>query len=59
IGIHSLRAGALPGEHTVLFASDDEELRISHRALTRRAFAKGAVEAAYVLIGCQPGLRIT
>lgn len=59
IGIHSLRAGALPGEHTVLFASDDEELRISHRALSRRAFAKGAVDAACALIGCHPGLRIT
>ncbi|CAN5515277.1 4-hydroxy-tetrahydrodipicolinate reductase [soil metagenome] len=59
IGIHSLRAGALPGEHSVLFASDDEELRVSHRALSRRAFAKGAVDAACALVGCQPGLRIT
>lgn len=59
IGIHSLRAGALPGEHTVLFASDDEELRISHRALSRRAFAQGAIDAAYALVGRQPGLQMT
>lgn len=59
IGIHSLRAGALPGEHVVLFANDDEELRISHRALNRRAFAKGAVEAACTLIDAPLGLQIT
>jgi 4-hydroxy-tetrahydrodipicolinate reductase len=59
IGIHSLRAGALPGEHIVLFASEDEELRISHRALSRRAFAKGAIDAARALVGHPPGLRIT
>jgi len=59
IGIHSLRAGALPGEHVVLFANEDEELRISHRALSRRAFAKGAVEAACALINTPPGLQVT
>jgi 4-hydroxy-tetrahydrodipicolinate reductase len=59
IGIHSLRAGALPGEHVVLFANDDEELRISHRALSRRAFAKGAVEAACAVANAPIGLRVT
>jgi 4-hydroxy-tetrahydrodipicolinate reductase len=59
LGIHSLRAGALPGEHVVLFANDDEELRISHRALTRRAFARGAIEAACALVHTHPGLHIT
>jgi 4-hydroxy-tetrahydrodipicolinate reductase len=59
IGIHSLRAGALPGEHSVLFANNDEELRISHRALSRGAFARGAIDAACALVICQPGLRVT
>lgn len=59
IGIHSLRAGALPGEHVVIFANDDEELRISHRALSRRAFAKGAIEAACALANAPLGLQIT
>lgn len=55
IGIHALRAGALPGEHTILFAGDDEEIRVSHRALSRRVFARGAVESAILLASRQPG----
>jgi 4-hydroxy-tetrahydrodipicolinate reductase len=57
IGIHALRAGALPGEHVILFAGDDEEIRISHRALSRRAFASGAIEAALRLSSQNPGYR--
>jgi 4-hydroxy-tetrahydrodipicolinate reductase len=56
IGIHALRAGALPGEHTILFAGDYEELRITHRALSRRAFSQGAIEAALRLFGHPNGL---
>jgi len=59
IGIHALRAGSLPGEHTILFAGDDEELRITHRALSRRAFARGAIEAALQMPGRSPGLSRT
>jgi 4-hydroxy-tetrahydrodipicolinate reductase len=57
IGIHALRAGALPGEHVILLAGDDEEIRISHRALSRRAFATGAIESALRLAGQTPGYR--
>jgi 4-hydroxy-tetrahydrodipicolinate reductase len=57
IGIHALRAGALPGEHVILFAGDDEEIRISHRALSRRAFATGAIESALRLSAQTPGYR--
>ena len=59
IGIHALRAGAAPGEHAVLFAGADEEIRLTHRALGRRAFATGAVEAAIALVGAQTGLKRT
>lgn len=59
IGIHALRAGSLPGEHTILFAGDEEELRITHRALSRRAFARGAIEAAIALHGRPSGIVMT
>ncbi len=41
-----MRAGSLPGEHMILFAGEDEELRITHRAMSRTAFARGAIEVA-------------
>lgn len=56
IGVHALRAGGNPGEHLVLFASESEEIRISHRALSRRVFAEGAVRAARWVAGRPPGL---
>lgn len=56
IGFSSVRAGNVYGEHTVLFASDDEILELSHRALTRSVFAKGAVKAALWLKSQKPGL---
>jgi len=56
IGIHSLRGGGNAGEHTVVLASEGEELRVSHRACGRRAFALGAVQAARFLAGKSAGL---
>ena len=55
IGIHAIRGGGNSGEHTVLFASDEEEIRISHRAYNRRAFAAGAIRAAKAIHGQPPG----
>jgi len=46
IGFASLRAGGVIGEHTVLFGSEDELLTLSHSAIDRSLFAKGAVAAA-------------
>jgi len=45
IGVHSLRAGDVIGDHTVLFAGNMERLEITHRAISREAFARGCVEA--------------
>lgn len=55
IGIHAVRGGGNSGEHTLLFASDEEEIRISHRSYNRRAFAAGAVRAAKAIHGQPPG----
>ena len=46
IGFSSIRAGGIVGEHTVLFASEDEVLTLSHSAIDRSLFARGAVAAA-------------
>lgn len=56
IGFSSIRGGGIVGEHTVLFASDDEVLTLSHSAIDRSLFAKGAVAAAAWVRTRRPGL---
>ena len=56
IGISSLRGGTVVGEHEVVFAGQDEVIRITHSAFSRAIFAKGAVAAARFLCGKEPGL---
>jgi 4-hydroxy-tetrahydrodipicolinate reductase len=56
IGIHALRCGDNPGEHTVVFGLLGESLELSHRALNRDGFARGALDAAKFLAGKPPGL---
>ena len=56
IGFASLGAGGIVGDHTVLFASDDETLTLSHSAIDRSLFAKGAVAAAAWVRNRKPGL---
>lgn len=46
IGMQTIRAGDIVGEHTVMFCTEGERIEIIHRAHTRDMFAKGAVEAA-------------
>ncbi|MEA1866580.1 MAG: 4-hydroxy-tetrahydrodipicolinate reductase [Thermodesulfobacteriota bacterium] len=46
IGIQTLRAGDIVGEHTVLFGGIGERIEIVHKASSRDTFAKGAVRAA-------------
>jgi 4-hydroxy-tetrahydrodipicolinate reductase len=53
IGIHAIRGGGNPGEHTVILAGDGEEIRLSHRAFSRASYAEGALRAAR-LIADQP-----
>ncbi len=56
IGIQTLRAGDIVGEHTVLFAGKGERIEITHRAHSRDTFAAGAVRAAKWIVGKKPGL---
>ncbi len=55
IGMHALRLGAIPGDHTIYFANDYECLSITHRAESRDVFASGALRAAKWLCGRKPG----
>jgi len=56
IGIHSVRGGTITGEHTIIFAGENEVITISHTAQSRQIFAAGAVNAALFLIGKKNGL---
>ena len=46
IGFASLRGGTIAGDHSVLFATDNERITLSHHAENRSIFARGAIQAA-------------
>lgn len=56
IGIQTVRAGDIVGEHTVLFGGMGERIEIGHRAHSRDNFARGALRAALWVVGRAPGL---
>lgn len=56
IGVHALRTGDNPGEHTVVFGLMGETLELTHRAINRDGFARGALDAAKFLFGKPAGL---
>jgi len=56
IGIQTIRAGDIVGEHTVYFAGAGERLELTHRAHNRDNFARGAALAAAWVAGKQNGL---
>ncbi len=56
IGFAALRGGGIVGEHSVLFAAEDEIITLSHSARDRSLFARGALAAAVWVAGKPPGL---
>ncbi len=56
IGIQTVRAGDIVGEHTVLFGGLGERIEITHKASSRDTFARGALKAALWLAGKPSGL---
>lgn len=56
IGIHAIRGGTIAGDHTVLYAGEEEIIEIKHSAASKKVFAKGAVEAAKYLKEQSPGM---
>jgi 4-hydroxy-tetrahydrodipicolinate reductase len=56
IGIQTIRAGDIVGDHTVMFATMGERIEVTHRASSRDTFARGALRAARWLVKQPPGL---
>ena len=56
IGIHSVRAGTIVGEHEILFGGKDEIIKLSHTAMSREVFATGAINAAIFITNQKPGI---
>jgi 4-hydroxy-tetrahydrodipicolinate reductase len=46
IGVMAVRGGDIVGEHTVMFIGNGERIELIHRAHSRDAFARGAIQAA-------------
>lgn len=56
IGIQTLRAGDITGDHTIMFGGIGERLELTHRAHNRDNFARGAVRAAKWIVEQPVGL---
>ncbi|MCX7784676.1 MAG: 4-hydroxy-tetrahydrodipicolinate reductase [candidate division WOR-3 bacterium] len=54
VKIHSIRAGDIVGEHTVMFTGKGERLELVHRATNRNAFASGVLKAIRFLVRQKP-----
>jgi 4-hydroxy-tetrahydrodipicolinate reductase len=55
IGFSVVRGGTIVGDHTVMFVGPEERLELSHSALERKTFARGALRAAQWVAGRAPG----
>ena len=56
IGFSVVRGGGIIGEHSVIFAGEEEVLTLSHSATDRGLFARGAIAAALWVKDRPPGL---
>jgi len=56
IGLMSVRAGDIVGEHTVIFGGLGERIEFIHRAHSRETFSRGALRAAQWLVKQKKGL---
>lgn len=56
IGFSVVRGGGIVGEHSVIFAGESEVLTLSHSAIDRGLFARGAIVAAVWAQGKPPGI---
>ncbi len=56
IGIHAVRGGTIVGDHSVIFAGNDEIIEINHTATSKEIFGVGALKASLFLWDKAPGL---
>lgn len=54
IGIHAIRGGNIAGDHTVIFAGNDEIIELRHIANSKEIFGVGALKAAVFLHDKEP-----
>jgi 4-hydroxy-tetrahydrodipicolinate reductase len=50
IGIHSVRAGDIVGDHTILYGGSGERVELKHQAHSRECFGNGAIKAIKFII---------
>jgi 4-hydroxy-tetrahydrodipicolinate reductase len=51
VAVHSIRAGDIVGDHTVILAGEGERLELSHKATSRVAFGQGVLRAIRFVVG--------
>jgi 4-hydroxy-tetrahydrodipicolinate reductase len=56
IGVHAIRGGDIVGEHTVLYAANNEIIELTHRASDRAVFAHGVIRSVRYVVGKKPGI---
>ncbi|MFP4465941.1 MAG: 4-hydroxy-tetrahydrodipicolinate reductase [Candidatus Goldiibacteriota bacterium] len=56
LGVLAVRGGGVIGEHTVIYAGDEDKLELKHTSFSRKTFASGALKAAVFAAGKKPGL---
>lgn len=56
IGVHAIRGGSIVGEHSVIFAGEDEIFEIKHEAHSKNVFASGALRCAEFIKGKPAGI---
>ena len=56
VGIQSVRAGTIFGEHSILFAGHDEIIEVKHTALSKEVFVQGALSACEAMMNKDNGL---
>lgn len=59
IGIHSIRAGGIVGQHKIVFASENEMVTLSHTAFSKKLFANGTKKAIKFIINKKNGIYTT
>lgn len=55
ICVHSIRAGNIVGDHTVMFAMNNEVLELTHKSVSRESFADGCIESIRWIAGKKDG----
>ena len=56
IGLHAVRGGTIVGDHTVIFAGNDEVIELKHSAASKEVFAVGSIKAAQFMVGKPAGM---